>query len=168
MCPRAKVPVCTSPTRLVRRLPLRLEHPTCHLDINDAALSCTDYIVLTQGELVFKTHDGESRVIRSGDVLVQVANAHEWLNETDQTARECHERSRDSLLHPLESRPISLIQVKVDSREFPQPPETRRNSSDRLRIELIHTGMVAVTLPSEPTSVGDKGLDESLGVYKLG
>jgi hypothetical protein len=38
-------------------------------------------------------------VVKAGDVVVQAANAHEWLNETDQTARESHERFRASLLH---------------------------------------------------------------------
>lgn len=77
----------------------RFQHLARHDVVHDAALTHTDYIVLTQGELVFKTHDGESRVVRAGDVVVQAANAHEWLNETDQTARECHERLRDSLIH---------------------------------------------------------------------
>lgn len=60
------------------------------------------------------------------------------------------------------------MHVKVDPRAFPQPSETRSDSIERLRLELICAGMVAVTLPSEPTTVGGKGLDESLGVYKLG
>lgn len=64
--------------------------PQAMMIVRDVALNRTDYIVLAHGELVFKTHDGESRVVRSGDVVVQVANAHEWLNETDQAARECH------------------------------------------------------------------------------
>jgi hypothetical protein len=60
--------------------------------------------------------------------------------------------------------------VDVDPRAYPEWSEMRRDVIGRLRtgIELTYTGMVAVTLPSEPTTVGGKGLDESLGVYKLG
>ena len=47
-----------------------------------------DYIVVTHGTLEIVLHDGSKRRAVAGDVVVQLANVHQWNNVGDNWGRE--------------------------------------------------------------------------------
>ncbi|WWD20840.1 hypothetical protein CI109_105317 [Kwoniella shandongensis] len=57
---------------------------------SDGALHFTDtfdYLVITHGEAVLVLHDGTTKTVTVGDVIVQIANIHAWSNKTSEWAR---------------------------------------------------------------------------------
>jgi quercetin dioxygenase-like cupin family protein len=47
-----------------------------------------DYVVVTHGTLRLAFHDGSHKDVKVGDVIIQVANIHQWVNVSDEPARE--------------------------------------------------------------------------------
>lgn len=48
-----------------------------------------DYVVFTHGTWELVLHDGVKKTLRVGDVVVQLANVHQWINIGDDWGREC-------------------------------------------------------------------------------
>jgi mannose-6-phosphate isomerase-like protein (cupin superfamily) len=46
-----------------------------------------DYFILLDGELHLELDNGEERLVKAGDVVIQNATRHRWRNETDRPAR---------------------------------------------------------------------------------
>ncbi|KAK4683712.1 hypothetical protein P7C73_g6520, partial [Tremellales sp. Uapishka_1] len=46
-----------------------------------------DYIIVVSGHLELLFHDGDKKEVGPGDLIVQLGNAHQWLNKSDQWAR---------------------------------------------------------------------------------
>ena len=48
-----------------------------------------DYLIVTHGQLKLTLHDGTTKIVNAGDLVVQTAAVHQWSNETSEPAREC-------------------------------------------------------------------------------
>ncbi|WP_248800798.1 cupin domain-containing protein [Pseudomonas sp. MWU13-2105] len=46
-----------------------------------------DYVVLIEGELWLELDDGEERLVRSGEVVIQNGTRHAWRNKSDKVAK---------------------------------------------------------------------------------
>ncbi|KAK4686794.1 hypothetical protein P7C73_g3338, partial [Tremellales sp. Uapishka_1] len=46
-----------------------------------------DYLVILSGQIELSFHDGSQKSVGPGDLVVQLGNAHQWTNKTDQWAR---------------------------------------------------------------------------------
>ncbi|WRT70831.1 uncharacterized protein IL334_007830 [Kwoniella shivajii] len=46
-----------------------------------------DYVIVTHGELELILPDGQTKIVKVGDAVVQAANIHAWNNNTDEWAR---------------------------------------------------------------------------------
>ncbi|WWC72680.1 uncharacterized protein I206_106644 [Kwoniella pini CBS 10737] len=68
-----------------------------------------DYLVITHGELELVLPDGQTRIVKVGDTVVQAANVHAWNNNTDEWARFV------GVVVPSEG-------AKVDGKTLDQPP----------------------------------------------
>ena len=47
-----------------------------------------DYVIVTHGTLTLELHDGTTRDVGAGEVVIQLANVHAWHNRTDGWGRE--------------------------------------------------------------------------------
>ncbi len=47
-----------------------------------------DYLIMTNGTFELVLHDGSKRRLTPGDVVVQLANVHQWNNVGDDWARQ--------------------------------------------------------------------------------
>lgn len=46
-----------------------------------------DYVVIIEGELWLELDDGQRRLVRAGDVVIQTGNRHAWRNTSDNVAK---------------------------------------------------------------------------------
>lgn len=46
-----------------------------------------DYVVIIEGELWLELDDGQERLVRSGDVVIQNGTRHAWRNKSDKVAK---------------------------------------------------------------------------------
>ncbi|RXK35771.1 hypothetical protein M231_06957 [Tremella mesenterica] len=68
-----------------------------------------DLIIITIGSLQLKLHDGREILLNAGDLFVQVAAVHQWINPTDQMAR-------------FVGICLPTQEIKVDGKNLDQPP----------------------------------------------
>jgi len=90
LAPDAVMAAPLDPARALREMSAAMPGLLACFEAQDPAMHRTptvDYVVILEGELWLELDDGQQRLMRAGDVVIQNATRHAWRNTSGRVAR---------------------------------------------------------------------------------